>query len=381
MAFTCRYFDSSYHDITDYYLGPNDVPLYKSNDNFAPVIHFFTAEISFSCPETFVLGNTIQILGPSIGQTFVIKKISKNYQTRKTYLYCEHRLCKLKDYYITKTNLDTAIKTTANEAYYKFRDNRYDSMPTYDYSNMSLLWVIEKMFVDAGVTGYVFSDAGDVAINIGGTDYNFEHIVLDYAMFWTINQNATKDLDPNYNITYWDFIQAVCSFWGFTFFEDKNQIIMKAMGTLTTVVPADSYLADYIETESVNKGETALTDIWWTGLIHEYYESSTNYNIDANLNTDTVNPTTFQWYNNLRFLMRSLAIGAGAGDVTGAYVDFITNASGLTNNFIKVSIENDYVEKEYLFFDQSILSDEYYGNEVILNVAESSLKVIYKDFS
>jgi hypothetical protein len=156
---------------------------------------------------------------------------------------------------------------------------------------------------------------------------------------------------------------------------------MKAMGTLTTVVPADSYLDDYIETESVNKGETALTDIWWTGLIHEYYESSTNYNIDANLNTDTVNPTTFQWYNNLRFLMRSLAIAAGAGDVSGAYVDFITNASGLTNNFIKVSIENDYVKKEYLFFDQSILSDEYYGNEVILNVAESSLKVIYKDFS
>jgi hypothetical protein len=78
MAWQVRYvvvspFSNS--DVSDYVIEPPKVPIYKGNDDLAPVVHGFTVVLSQTCPYTIGIANRIIISGPTTAQTFEIKKV------------------------------------------------------------------------------------------------------------------------------------------------------------------------------------------------------------------------------------------------------------------------------------------------------------------
>lgn len=388
MAFTVSYIVGSpfsTNDISNYVIENPNIPIYKGNDNFAPVVHSINIILSQTCPYTIAVGEQIRVTGPTTTQYFEIKKVKTEKTMRTISVYCEHRLCRLRDHYLTSAALDTLITTTADANKYIANDNRGG---VYNYANAQVLWIIEKMFYVAGISNYLLTDKTDTAITLDAINFTFEEIVIDYKMFYAINQSSTDTIEGASLITFWDFIQAVCSFWGFTFYEYNGQILMLAKDTLTLVESnigySDNIVLGYEETESENKNITALCDIYWAGSIDAYYAGADAI-CGTNLNTDVANEPSFTWLTNLRFLLRD-ASGAD-GDVYGngggtVYVDFLTNYSGLANNMIKQSIENNYIEKSYdLVANTELLADKYYATEVSIDIANQTLKVVYRDFT
>jgi len=387
MAWQVRHIVASAYannDLGSYVVDLPDFPIYRGNDDISPVVHFFNFNITQNCPYTLSIGDQVHIIGPTTSQYFEIKKVKTEKTNRTINVYVEHRLMNLKNYYLTEVELDAVITVTTDENKYCPDDNRY--LDPYVYENVQMLWVIERMFYRAGINNYLFSDNTKTAFTYSATNYQFQHICLDYKMLYAINQGLSQTKEPASYISFWDFIQFCCAFWGFTFYEYNGDIIMLAKESLTDVEVnigyGDNYLLAYEETESENKNVIALCDIYWSSHINHYY---TGYGSDVvcgtNLNTDTDNQTTFNWFSNLRFLIRDTA-GAD-GDILGAvWVDFFTNYSGVTNKMIEQSIENDYVEKYYeLALNNELLAAKYYANEVTINIPAQILKVRLKDFS
>jgi len=388
MAWQVRYIIASPYssnDISSYVIESPRLPVYKGNDNLAPVVQGFNIVLSQSCPYTLTVVNKIQIIGPTTSHTYEIKKVKSDKTQRTIHVYCEHRLGVLRNYYLTYTQLNALITTTADANKYIANDNRGG---VYNYANAQMLWIIEKMFQAAGVASYVLTDKDDTAITLDAIDFTFEEIVIDYKMLYTINQASTDTVDGASLITFWDFIQACCSFWGFTFYEYNGNILMLAKATLSDVEDnigySDDYLLAYEETESDNNGVVALADIYWAGSIDAYYAGA-NAACATNLNTDVENEPSFNWHTNLRFLLRDSSGSDGDVYENGGgtvYVDFITNATGLAANMIKDSIENDYVEKTYeLIGNTELLADKYLANDVSIDIGNQILYVNYKDFT
>lgn len=372
-------------DLTSYVVNANDLPVYRGNDNFAPVVQSFSFDISQSYSGTVAVGNRIAISGPTTAQTYEVKKVKTEKTNRTINIYCEHRLCLLRDHYLTSAALNTLITTTADANKYIANDNRGG---VYNYANAQVLWIIEKMFGVAGISNYLLTDATDTAITLDAINFTFEEIVIDYKMFYTLNQSSTDTVEGASLITFWDFIQAVCSFWGFTFYEYNGQILMLAKDTLTDVETnigySDDYLLAYEETESENKNVVALCDIYWAGSIDAYYAGADAI-CATNLNSDVVNEPSFTWLTNLRFLLRDSSGADGDVYENGGgtvYVDFLTNYSGLANNMIKTSIENDYIEKKYeLIGNTELLADKYLATDVSIDISNQVLKINYRDFT
>ncbi len=207
--------------IEDYILSCSKIPLCSNrNRNGEHVIGEFRMVVSETCPAAFrTEGATIDIypLGGSYAQFMgVIDKSEYLEDTRTFRLSVRSNISKLLLKKISTANLDTRFKNGTGI--------EYNSSDEYGYTSVQVLFAIEEMFIDAGISNFnfhtTFKDIEVVTIMHGGTPriIEFEHLRIDPEMFWNINQSiASHNLEMakgkygGARVTYWDFINNFLS--------------------------------------------------------------------------------------------------------------------------------------------------------------------------
>ena len=217
MAFSIK---NSTTALDDFIIQCDDVPIWKYNRDYSPIIPEFSMTVSQFVSEALIEEDQpIDVYyDDDTYPVFTGYVIRKQYKTEKRAYEVSviHNLAKLRNYYVTYANLHSALATGATAQQYLASDNQ-------GYPSTQLLWVMQKMFTVAGLVldGQDIEDIFIEQIVADGDDRDilFQHLRLDENMLYAINQPvacaySVYDLYPDYvanRITFWDFIQAVCS--------------------------------------------------------------------------------------------------------------------------------------------------------------------------
>jgi hypothetical protein len=350
MAITYRHRSAPVTDISDYITGSADVPLYHWNRDISPVLPTFNIEVSKNVGVVFNRGDWIEVYIDGALRSFKIKTIVNDVDAHKYKIELISALEILKTKKLDRSSASTLIsvlENTTDPVKYKYQDNYYDG--SREYTNVQVMYLLELMFTTSGFE--FVNSCGTRAVGTwNGDTYTYNEIAIDYNMMWCINQGVACrgtiiDGSADYEgskITYWDFITKTFSLLGIVLKQlDLTRYALYSNFHLSNISINDSNRYSMKQEQKDNKGSFAV-DVKHADRI-EYYGNDP-FSLDKNSNTEKYKSTS-QWYNNLRFMLRSKAPGASAGDIvtpeSNAFFDPMYKATMVKHN-LRDSINRYY---------------------------------------
>ena len=383
-----HFYDSEWVDISDYVIECEKIPFADRNRNFEPRTRSVKMSISERYPNTISVDEKIKFeitlsLESIIAQKHVFSSYvdeCKKSETKASYeILLQSSLGKLADKRIMYTTALEDLIAEGDSTQYRTNDN--ESPSGLELDNIQLLWLLQCLFANIGLTldvTSVTSTAVEIGVfNFDGTNYTYylPDLAMDKRAFYFLGQltigGSLTVQDPESSPTYFDFVKVICQAFNLILqCTDQDTYKLVKRSNKNTYLSFDN---DFFLSLNSNKQEPMASSYAYqvrygnndfpTCLRRAYYDSTLRGpNIQDELPSGD-DSERIDWIESFALLFRDKSSGASDGDVIlNRYLDPHDYCMG---NYIS-DLTDKWEEKTYELVPQlslHLVSEAYYNFE------------------
>ncbi len=375
MIFRIKYInDSTLYNCEDYIINTLTVPFISRDMSYEINTDGLDVEFSYNYDFEGYTVNEIERITITEGSnyfygTMVSNQDSPNTDSTVVTFFKEYHLLKSKN--LNRTNLDSLVSNTSNKRLYNDNDANNNN-------STSLMWLIKNMFEDVGLSDPTIDLETKIALTSKSyTNVLFSELKVDMNVTYCINQNVATDkpnppftkYDREKEITYFDFVNKICSLFGIYVKYDANGYLLDISDEYNYTLDGDyiqSYRKTYYEANGTDQefGFRFNDNRYW-------YETTSETDLNNSWSSQDKNESTQNWYDNLCIGVedRSGVGGANEGSILEAssFIYYVTSEdSGYYSDIgerIKEKTESNY-NKEII--TSKLLESVVYQNVLLL---------------
>ncbi|HDY88173.1 MAG TPA: hypothetical protein ENH82_08685 [bacterium] len=357
MALTVEINRSGFQDISDYIVSLSGISYIRRNRDWTPVAEDISMSVSYSNPYDIIKGDAITIKDGSTTLFYgLVHAVVGSADTRTYNCKVKAELLSLEDYLVEYDQLHTDIANNGGDLF------KYDPSDDNGYPVVNILWLMQKMFEDAGLTldislvedeiafSFDFPNGGGVGVP-STQNVQYKRFALDENEMYCINQDVatfhtTLDADgnPYHNskITHWDLIQEFCSAFKFSLIVSGVNTYQLSIETANyTIADADAYSHGL---ESIDSA-AADVSVKNSAALRANYKTTTKTALTLNYRDGFGSKNIINFYNNLFYFFYSYV--SSAWTTTTSWV-IAPQTSGTSSKINPIQAKVDKVLNSYI---------------------------------